>query len=174
MAERLFFQPLNLLQASFRSVYTQHLVTALRKGRRLTPILLKGCLFTGGAMLPPTLLLMLYGEPGVVWLLGDKWRMAGVFIEITAPLIIFASMAVPAGAAMVVCRQQRRLLVQQIVTTVIVVLGFVFSYFVWRTPEAAVRTMMVLLVVRNLYMIWISFIVVRRFEQKQPTEQEKN
>jgi lipopolysaccharide exporter len=172
MAERLLIQPISLLQKSFRSVFTQHLVSKLKEGRRLTPVLLKSCIFIGVAMLPPSVMLMLYGEPGAVWLLGDKWGMAGVFIEITAPLLIFASMVVPASAAMVVCRQQRRLLVQEVATTVMLVLGFVFSYLVWKTPESALQTMVVILAARHSYMIGTAFAAVRRLEQNDRRKPE--
>jgi O-antigen/teichoic acid export membrane protein len=172
MADRLFFHPLNLLQVSFRSVFLQHLVSARKEERRLAPTLLKGCIFTGVSMLPPSLLLMLYGETGAVWLLGEKWGMAGVFLEITAPLMIFASMVVPAGAAMVVCRQQRRLLVQEVATTVMLVLGFMLSYLVWKTPEAAVQTMVVILAARHSYMIGTAFMVVRTVDRNGRRETE--
>ena len=161
MADRLYFRPLLMFQGSFRSVYTQHLISALNEGRALTPILLKGLSFTGAIMLIPSLLLTAYGEPVVAWLLSEKWRAAGVFIEITAPLMIFASLAVPGHAAMVVCRQQSRLLVLQIVTTVTIVVGFIVSFLAWGTAEAVLRTFVCVLVFRHLYTVVIAFFVVR-------------
>jgi O-antigen/teichoic acid export membrane protein len=162
MADRLYFRPLLMFQGSFRSVYTQHLISALDEGRALTPILLKGFFFTGVIMLIPSLLLTAYGEPVVAWLLSEKWRAAGVFIEITAPLMIFASLAVPGHAAMVVCRKQSRLLVLQIVTTITILVGFIVSFLVWGTAEAVLRTFVSVLVFRHLYTVVIAFFVVRR------------
>jgi O-antigen/teichoic acid export membrane protein len=165
MADRLYFGPLLMFQGSFRSVYTQHLIAAVNEKRPLTPLLLKACLFTGSVMLFPSLLLSIYGEPVVAWLLSEKWRSAGVFIEITAPLMIFASLAVPGHAAMVVCRQQSRLLIFQVVTTVTLTLGFFISVSIWGTPEAALRTFVVVLAMRHTYTLGAALRIARLRDQ---------
>jgi O-antigen/teichoic acid export membrane protein len=166
MSDRLFMRPLILLQASVRSVFTQHLVTALKQGRSITSTLFKACAFTGLVMLIPTVFLATYGEPAIVLLLTDKWRTVGVFIEITAPLMLFASIVVPASAAMVVCRQQRQLFILQIVTTLTLVAGFIASYMIWGTPETTLRTMVVILAVRHSYTVLVAFVAVRRRERE--------
>jgi O-antigen/teichoic acid export membrane protein len=161
MADRLYFGPLLMFQGSFRSVYTQHLITAVNERRPITPLLLKACLLTGSVMLFPSLLLSIYGEPVVAWLLSEKWRSAGVFIEITAPLMIFASLAVPGHAAMVVCRQQSRLLIFQVVTTVTLTVGFLVSELIWSTPEAALKTFVLVLAMRHTYTLLAALRIAR-------------
>ncbi len=166
MADRLFLRPLRLFQSSFRSVFTQHLVTAMKHNRSVTLTLLKACAFTGAIMLVPSLFLSFYGEPTIMFLLGEKWRQVGVFIEITAPLMVFASLVVPANAALVVCREQRRLLILQIVTTAAILSGFLLSYLIWQTPEAALRALVAAVALRHSYSVLISFIILRRRDKK--------
>jgi O-antigen/teichoic acid export membrane protein len=173
MADRLYFRPLLMFQGSFRSVYTQHLITALNMGRPITPILLKGFFSTGAIMFLPAVLLTIYGEPVVAWLLSEKWRAAGVFIEITAPLMIFASLAVPGHAAMVVCRKQGRLLILQVVTTATLVIGFIVSFLMWGTPEATLRTFVFVLALRHLYTVFVAFVVSSRRDRNVLGEPEK-
>lgn len=162
MADRLFLRPLTLLQSSFRSVFTQHLVTSMKQNRSVTMTLFKACAFTGAIMLFPSLFLSFYGEPAILFMLGDNWRQAGVFIEITAPLMLFASIVVPANAALVVCREQRRLFVLQLITLFSVLTGFITSYLIWATPEAALRTLVVIFVLRHSYSVAISFVLLRK------------
>ncbi len=170
MADRLFLRPLNLLQASFRSVYTQHLVSAVNEGRPLTPLLLKASAFTGAAMLLPSILLSIFGESVIAFALGETWRGAGEFIEITAPLMFFAALVVPANAAMVVCRQQRRFLVMQILTTTALALGFLTAFFVWHTPSSALWAIVAVLSIRHLYTVFIAIAVTRRRDQPQQSK----
>lgn len=156
MADRLFFGPLLLLQTSFRSVFTQHLIEKKRRGLSIRTFVFKFCILTASIMVPPAVFLMLYAEPVITFLLGDKWLQAGSFISITAPLMVFASLVIPANAAMVVMRQQRRMLSLQIVTTLLLVLGLTASFFVWGTPEAALWTLVSIYGIRHCYTVFIA------------------
>ncbi|EGV15969.1 oligosaccharide flippase family protein [Thiocapsa marina] len=167
MADRLFLRPLNLLNASFRSVYTQHLVSAVDRGRPLTPLLLKASAFTGAAMLVPSTLLLVYGEPMIAFVLGETWRGAGEFIEITAPLMFFAALVIPANAAMVVCRQQRTFLAMQVLTTTALAVGFFTAFLIWRTPASALWALVTVLSIRHLYTVFIALAVTRRQDKSQ-------
>ncbi len=167
MADRLFLRPLNLMNASFRSVFTQHLASAVNRGRPLTPLLLKASAFTGAAMLVPSILLFVYGEPVIAFVLGETWRGAGEFIEITAPLLFFAALVIPANAAMVVCRQQRKFLAMQILTTTALALGFFTAFLIWRTPASALWALVAVLSIRHLYTVFIALAVTRRQDQSQ-------
>lgn len=168
MADRLFLRPLRLLQSSFRSVFTQHLISTIKQNRSVTVTLFKACAFTGAIMLVPSLFLSFYGESAIVFLLGEKWRQAGVFIEITAPLLLFASIVVPANAALVVCRQQRQLFVLQLVTVVGVLVGFFVSYLIWKTPEATLHTLVAILATRHSYSIAFAFFLLRKRNLTSP------
>jgi O-antigen/teichoic acid export membrane protein len=161
MADRLFFRPMMILQNSFRTVFTQHLAGAVNQGRSITRPFIKATVLTGSLMCAPALVLAIYGQDLIVFLLSERWRQAGVFIEISSPLMIFAAAVIPANAALVVCRQQRRLLALQIVT-IAMLLGALFgSYFIWRTPEAAVKSIVLVLAVRYTYLMWVAYKVAR-------------
>lgn len=164
MSNRLFFRPFQLMQFSFRRVYTQHLISAVHQKRKIVPMLLKACSLTAPALAIPSLLLYVYGEPAVTFFLGEKWRAAGTFIEISAPLLLFASLAIPANAAMVALRQQRRLLVFEIATTVMVAIGFLGSFLVWREPIATLYAIVLVLSVRHLSLLAVAFSISLRHD----------
>lgn len=159
MADRLFLGPLQLLQQSFRSVFTQHLIERRNCGRSFRTLVLKSCVLTAIIMVPPAVALMLFAEPAIALLLGDKWRQAGTFVSITAPLMVFASLVIPANAAMVVMRQQYRMLMLQIITTLALVLGFLASFHISGTPEAALQTLVLVYGIRNSYTVFIAISV---------------
>ncbi|MBK1644866.1 hypothetical protein CKO25_09435 [Thiocapsa imhoffii] len=167
MADRLFLRPLNLIQTSFRTVYTQHLISAVKGGRPGMRTFLKACVFTGAFMLVPSVSLALFGESAVALFLGDRWRVAGTYIEITAPLMFFASIVIPANAAMVVFRKQRRLLGLQVVTTLSLVAGFTLAFWYWGTPEAALRALVIVMALRHLYTLLVAFSIVRKSDQER-------
>ncbi|WP_295402167.1 oligosaccharide flippase family protein [uncultured Thiocystis sp.] len=157
MSERLFLGPLNLLQTSIRAVYTQHTADAVKKGRKVTPILAKATFFTAGVTLVPALLLHSYGEPGLTWLLTEKWSTAGTFLEIMSPMFFFSSLAIPANAVMVVCRRQSQILTIQIGTSVALVAGVLIAYSFWGTAEAALHSMVIVYAIRHLHVIILAF-----------------
>ena len=165
MANRLFFRPFQLMQFSFRRVYTQHMITAIRQKRRIVPLLSKACLFTASGLAIPSVLLYFFGEPAVTFFLGEKWRDAGSFIEISAPLLVFASLAIPANGAMVALRQQHRLLMFEIMTTALVATGFLGSFLLWRDPEATLYALVGVLAVRHLWMVRFAFSISQRHDE---------
>ncbi len=156
MAGRLFLVPLQLLQTSFRSVFTQYLIDKRNRGRNFHALVLKSCVLTATIMIPPAVALTLFAEPAIALLLGDKWRQAGVYISITAPLMVFASLVIPANAAMVVMRQQRRMLMLQIITALALGLGFLVSFHISGTPEAALKTLVLIYGIRHCYTVFIA------------------
>lgn len=156
MSDRLFLGPLQILQTSFRTVFTQHLIDKKNSGRNIRILVMKSCLATALLMVPPAIALTLFAEQAIAFLLGVEWQQAGVFISITAPLMVFASLVIPANAAMVVMRQQRRMLLLQIVTTLSLVFGLTVSFFIWGTPEAALRTLVLIYGIRHCYTVFIA------------------
>lgn len=144
------------------SVYTRHLAELLKRGQTLIPTFIAASLFIAAAMLLPSLALAYYGEPALAWLLGERWRGAGVFLEILAPLMFFSSLVIPANVMMVVCRRQARLLIIQIVTSVALTMGFLASYWYWNNAETTLRVMVTIYSIRHLSVVWGAFVVGNR------------
>lgn len=136
MADRLIKMPLTMGAQSVRRVYLQRASVIMHRGGDLKGSYTR---VTGYLMLlglPPTLLLMLAGEPMLRLLLGERWTQAGVFVEILAPLLYFMFISIPATALVDLLRKQRLWLKLQMVSSLLRVAIMVLAWQIWNTEES--------------------------------------
>ena len=119
MAHRLSKRPTAILSYSIRRVFLQKAAAISNRGGSLRKAYLMA---TGGLVMigiGPLLLLSLFGQPILGWLLGDRWLEAGRYLEIMAPWMFMVWVMAPANPIFVVLRKQKLWLMLTILLTVL-------------------------------------------------------
>ena len=102
MSIRLAKVPTTILSSSVRRVFLQKAASIRNRGGSL----LKGYLLaTGGLALIgvlPAIVVVMYGQPMMGWLLGDRWVEAGLYLEIIAPWMFMLLVTSPANPVFIV------------------------------------------------------------------------
>ncbi len=162
MANRLSSMPVTLVANTVRRVFLQKAANihnrggALRRSYVLTSL---GLIALG---IVPALVVGLYGQPLMGWLLGPKWFEAGRYLEIIAPWVLSAWAAAPCNALFIVLRRQRVWLALLVLTTTIRIGSFLVGYALGLGPESMLKLFVGASVCVHLLLIVISYAITGR------------
>jgi O-antigen/teichoic acid export membrane protein len=157
MANRLSKAPVQIVATSVRRVFLQRAARIHNEGRSLRRSLglITLGLFAIGAV--PALVLWLYGQPVLAFLLGSKWLGAGHFVELIAPWALSAWISAPSNAIFIVMRQQRLWLWLQVATTAVRLSAFPVGFALGFDADRTLAVFVSSSVAVNLLLIAISF-----------------
>jgi lipopolysaccharide exporter len=162
MANRLAKAPVQIVATSVRRVFLQKAASIHNQGgtlRRSLALTSLG-LFAMGAL--PALVLWLYGQPLLGWLLGPKWFEAGRYLEIISPWVLSAWTTAPCNALFIVLRRQRFWLSLLVWTTALRIGSFVVGHALGLGPEAMLGLFVAASVGVHLLLLLISYQIAGR------------
>jgi O-antigen/teichoic acid export membrane protein len=107
MADRIMSAPINITSNTLRQVLLQKLSEIWNSGRPIRRQLSRtvAVLFAIGII--PAAVFWISGEELFAWLLGERWRTAGHYIELMVPLFLVMFLGAPFQAATAAMRRQR-------------------------------------------------------------------
>jgi O-antigen/teichoic acid export membrane protein len=169
MANRLSRMPVQIVAMSVRRVFLQKAAAIHNDGRSLRRsfVLTSLGLFALGTA--PCALVWFFGEPILTWILGEKWRIAGHYLELIAPWVLMAWATAPCNPVYIVLRRQDRWLTQQLLTTVLRLAGFGIGFVLGWGPEATLQLFIWLTVVSFVIMIVATYRLIGKHGQPGPS-----
>ena len=169
MSNRLAKVPTTLLSSSIRRVFLQKAASIRNRGGSL----LKGYLLaTAGLVLvgfAPLIVVMMYGQPMMGWLLGERWVEAGRYLEIIAPWMFIMLVTAPANPVFIVLRRQKFWLTLQTTITVLRLGVFGMAYYLAAGPEWTLQAFVTATVAANLLTIAIALWLILRQSRDDET-----
>lgn len=162
MANRLAQVPTTIVANSMRRVFLQKAASIRNRGDNLRKAYL---LATAGLALigiAPLIIVTLYGQPMLGWLLGERWLQAGRYLEIIAPWMFMIWVTAPANPVFVVLRHQKFWLWIQSTITVLRLAAFGIAYLAAADIEWTLRAFVNVTVACNLIAISIALWMIRR------------
>jgi len=163
MADRIAKVPVTIVATSIRRVFMQKAAGIRQKDRSLR----KAFLLTGGGLAllgaGPFGMLWMFGQEISIFVLGERWSDAGVFLEIMSPWLFMMWVEAPCNSVFVVLRQQRLWLALQVTLTFLQSSAFATAWLRDATPEWTLRTFILVTVMMNLVTILTTlFLIIRR------------
>lgn len=162
MAYRLTEVPVSIVANSIRKVFLQKAADiAARNGnlRRAFLLTIAGLAAIG---ILPLAIVGLAGQPMLAWLLGDRWMIAGAYLEILAPLLFMVWVASPTNAVFIVLRKQLAWLALQTTLTLLRVASFGFAFALGADAEWTLKAFVAVTVAGYLIEIGIALLFVSR------------
>ena len=140
MANRIVGLPVAVMGSSVGTVYFTDASRAYHDGdmetlKKMTRDIGEKLLYI--ALLPMTLLI-LYGEPLFMWVLGDKWAEAGRMAQGLAFWMLFVFVASPITGIWNVFRKQHVSLLVNVVLLASRAASIVLGFFIFRSPQPAI------------------------------------
>lgn len=129
------------------------------KIRRITNAVLKRL---GVLAIPPSLILILFGESLFVMVFGSDWRLAGQFASALAIYLVFQFLSKPVGYIMFVFNGQKKLLLINIQRTILTVACFVLGQQLDLTALSVITLYAMLLTGHYLISIFIAINMIKK------------
>jgi O-antigen/teichoic acid export membrane protein len=171
MAIRLTHAPITIVANSVRRVFLQKAADISNRGKGLgfAFLMSTGVLALLGTI--PLAILWFFGEPLTSWLLGEKWRDAGRFLEIISPWLFMLWVTAPSNPVFVVLRKQRLWLIMQMTVTLLRLATFGLSYLLGAGPEWTLGAFVIATVMGNVVIILTALLLVTRHQQSPPEKE---
>ena len=137
MVARVLMMPIGLLGEAVMQVFRKRAIEDLRAQGSCRPLFVKTflCLLLVGA--PPTLLLLLFGQPLFALVLGEPWREAGLYAAIMAPAALLRLAVAPLSGVLFIREKLTLALLLQAFFVVMVILSLVLGWL-YRDPALLV------------------------------------
>jgi O-antigen/teichoic acid export membrane protein len=162
MANRLFQAPTSIVAASVRRVFLQRAADIHNQGKSLRRTYLLAIAGLGLLGAPLFFVLWYFGETMLGWLLGERWLIAGRYLEIMAPWLFSVWVASPCNSVFVVLREQKFFLYRQLAVTALRFSAFGIAYLDSAEPEWALAAYVSVTVVANVYSILSAYLLISR------------
>ena len=170
MADRLSQVPVTIVATSVRRVFMQKASEIDNRGGSLRKafLLSTGALALVGTV--PFACLWLFGQPLATWILGDRWLVAGQYLEILAPWLFLVWSAAPCNAIFVVLRKQKFWLSLTATITMLRLGVFGYAHLISAGPERTLKAFVLASVIGILITITTTLVLVlRHTPQNSPT-----
>lgn len=160
MAHRLSQVPITIVATSLRRVFLQKTAAIKNHGRSLRKafLLSTAALALLGSI--PFGVLWLFGQPILTWLLGERWFVAGRYLEIMAPWLFTIWVTAPCNPIFIVLREQRFFLYRHATLTALRLGAFGLSYVLTADPEWTLRAFVIVTVATNVITILTALALV--------------
>jgi O-antigen/teichoic acid export membrane protein len=162
MAKKLSHVPASMVSYSMRRVFLQKAASIRNRGGSLTKAFL---LATGGlALLAMPLLaaVLFFGEQLLTWFLGERWSIAGQYLEIMAPWLFMLVVMAPCNPVFIVLRQQKLWLLIQIALTTLRLVSFGIAFLLGAGPEGTLRAFVLVTVAGNLAAMTTAYVMIKK------------
>lgn len=110
---RVLMMPIALLGESTMEVFRNKAMDSLKDHGTCKPLYLKTCTSMVLIGLPPTLLLIFYGQELFALIFGEDWRIAGLYSSILAPMALFRLVCAPLSGVLLIREKLRLILLLQ-------------------------------------------------------------
>jgi O-antigen/teichoic acid export membrane protein len=160
MAMQLSHTPVTIVSYSVGRVFLQKAASITNRGGSLNKAFL---LSTGGLALlgmPLLVVISFFGELLLTWFLGDRWSMAGRYLEIVAPWLFMLMVMAPCNPTFIVLRRQKSWLSLQIVLTILRLGSFAIAFLLNADPEWTLRAFVFATVAGNLITVTTAFALI--------------
>ncbi len=107
VAWRMVFLPVGLMGGAVGQVFFQRFAQAWPDRREARRLLFKTWRTLALAAVAPCVLMVFFAPPVFQWALGEKWRQAGTFAALIAPMTLFVFLSSPTSSALVVLGMQK-------------------------------------------------------------------
>lgn len=162
MANRLSQAPITIVANSMRRVFLQKAAEISNRGGDLKRafLLSVSALALFGAA--PFVSLWLFGQELSTWLLGERWFVAGGYLEIMAPWLFMVWVAAPCNPVFIILRRQKTWLSLTTALTLLRLGAFGVAYAVTAGPEWTLQLFVIATVAGNLVTISTALVLVSR------------
>ena len=162
MADRLSQVPVTIVATSVRRVFLQKASEIDNRGGSLRKafLLSTGALALVGTV--PFACLWLFGQPLATWILGDRWLVAGQYLEILAPWLFLVWSAAPCNAIFVVLRKQKFWLSLTTTITILRLGVFAYAHVISAGPEWTLQAFVLASIIGTLVTITTTLVLVLR------------
>jgi lipopolysaccharide exporter len=110
--------PIGLISDSMQSVYLQKSTLQLKSGQPIFPHLARLLLILTLLAILPSIVLILFGKHIFVFVFGDKWYIAGQYIQVMTPWFFFLFINNPAKVIFDICQKQELRLILNIIVAI--------------------------------------------------------
>lgn len=173
MAHRLSSVPITIGAAAIRGVFLQKAASIHNAGRPLGKALLLTVTGLAAIGFLPCLLVWYFGELILTWLLGERWAVAGQYLEIFAPWMFILWVTAPCHAVFIVLRRQKLRLGLQSALTVLRLTAFGVGFAINASPEWTLGAFVAATILGDLATLMI-VLRLTIFGRSEPSNVEKD
>ena len=125
---RVLMMPIALIGESMMEVFRNRAMENLKEHGTCRPVFIKTLLSLAILGLPPTLLLILFGQEIFAFVFGEDWREAGFYASILAPMALFRLVCAPLSGVLFIRDKLKLILLLQSFFFVMVALSLVLGW----------------------------------------------
>ena len=124
---RLLGLPLNLVSVNASKAFFQRASKEYSEKGDYKSTFLKMSLFLACISVPMAILLVLFAPPAIKWFFGDSWEVAGVYVQIMAPLFAVRLIVGALSPSMTISNCQQYELIVQLLFGVSTLVAYIFA-----------------------------------------------
>jgi lipopolysaccharide exporter len=162
MARQLSHAPVTIVSDSMRRVFLQKAASIVNRGGGLKKAFL---LSTGGLAIlgiPFLIVLMMFGQMLLTLLLGERWLVAGTYLEIIAPWLFMLWVMSPCNPVFIVLRKQRYWLYLQTIITLLRLGVFGLAFMLDAEPELTLLGFVTVTIAGNLITMASTYVLISK------------
>ncbi|MEX1000585.1 MAG: oligosaccharide flippase family protein [Crocinitomicaceae bacterium] len=161
---RILRAPLGVIGSSFGQVFYQKAAEMHANGNDILPLVKNTTKKLLIIAVPIFTILIIFGPDIFQFVLGEKWRVAGVYAQYLAPWIMFGFIVSPIQQVGIIKNRQEQMLLFSILGNVII-FGSILIGAYWF--EDILQGFLLLSVLQSIYLCWV-YIWILRIAQKAP------
>jgi O-antigen/teichoic acid export membrane protein len=128
MALAILGLPSNMISTAISTVYFNRVNKIINDKEEPKYLIIKMTIGMAYFSIIPFLIVIFYGPVLFEYLLGDKWKSAGIYAQIMTPYIFMQFINKPAVAAISSLKMQDNLLIYEIISTTLKTFGLIMAY----------------------------------------------
>lgn len=159
MAARMSRLPIDIVALPIRRIYMQRIAKQRSNGQKIHSLLIKtaiGLLLLG---VLPFSLIAVFGETLFAFVLGEKWRMSGVYASILVPWLYTMFVVTPASSNFIVLKKQALWFRIQLYNGVLGFTVFSAGYLYGMSVEDLLMLFSILAMTANLIVFLIAYVM---------------
>jgi O-antigen/teichoic acid export membrane protein len=154
--------PLELISGSMQNVYLQKSTSQIKSGQPIFSHLARLVLVLSVLAILPTIILILFGNHIFVFVFGDKWYVAGQYIQVMTPWFFFLFISSPSKVIFVICQKQELRLIFNIIIAVSRVSSLIVSSFMFDDPLKVITFFIIVNCLLEFIEIVLTFSIARK------------
>lgn len=150
---RILRAPLSIMGASTATVLYQKLASNINSGKPIFHVIKKICTQLALVIIPPFIILAIWGPKIFAFVFGSRWEMSGVFSQILIPWLIVGFFSSTFSQIPLVLNRQRTFFPIGIGYNLLIILSILIPTILWKNITF---TLICLSVVGSLYLIGVT------------------
>lgn len=159
--------PSILLGSSVQSVFYPHFNEAVLERKKTLPLLIKATAALAAIGVWPFLIIILFGPFLFKIIFGEMWVVAGQYAQWLSVWLFFGLINRPSVSSIPVFRIQRWFLGYEVCSIILRIIAISIGFFHFSSAIAAVAMFSIVGAFLNLYLIVVTFLAAKKFDQEQ-------